>query len=193
MSERRERFHRIYDANYERILGYALRRTATVEDAYDVVSETFLIAWRRLDDVPDGERARLWLYGTARNVLTNQHRSQRRQRRLTGRLGEHLSQEPDASCALDANCTLDAAVVVAFSRLRSGDREVLLLAGWEDLDAGQIAEALGCKPPTARVRLHRARRRFATELEKEGVKPRSWTGHEPRRWATARPDTEEAL
>ncbi|HSH59182.1 MAG TPA: sigma factor, partial [Acidimicrobiales bacterium] len=73
MSERRERFHRIYDTNYERILGYALRRTATVEDAYDVVSETFLTAWRRLDDVPDGERARLWLYGTARNVLTNQH------------------------------------------------------------------------------------------------------------------------
>src|SRR5204863_40653 len=62
---RRERFERIYRANYEPILGYARRRTGP-DEAADVLAETFLVAWRRLDTVPDGHEARLWLYGTAR-------------------------------------------------------------------------------------------------------------------------------
>src|SRR5437868_9430986 len=75
--ERRDRFNVLYEANYERILGYALRRTQHA-DALDVVSETFIIAWRRLARVPDGDEARLWLYGTARRVLANHQRSRRR-------------------------------------------------------------------------------------------------------------------
>lgn len=63
--DRQERFRVVYDDNYELILGYALRRTDTADDAADVVADTFLVAWRRLDDVPKGEQARLWLYGTA--------------------------------------------------------------------------------------------------------------------------------
>jgi len=54
----RERFTAIYEANYHRILGYALRRTSR-DDTADVVAETFLVAWRRLGDVlpvPSGRR-----------------------------------------------------------------------------------------------------------------------------------------
>ena len=64
MSGRRERFERLYDACYAPVLGYACRRTDSIDDARDVVSETFMTAWRRLDEVPDGDRARLWLFGT---------------------------------------------------------------------------------------------------------------------------------
>ena len=64
--DRRRRFEDIYTANCTPILGYALRRTGSGDDAADIVAETFLTAWRRLDDVPPGDEARLWLYGVAR-------------------------------------------------------------------------------------------------------------------------------
>ncbi|MDP8929813.1 MAG: sigma-70 family RNA polymerase sigma factor [Actinomycetota bacterium] len=192
MADRQDRFRRIYDSNYERILGYALRRTDTFDDAHDVVSETFLVAWRRLDEVPHGERARLWLYGTARRVLANQYRGRRRQRRLTDQLltePHRLAGSTDESVAASEAEQIGA----AFSRLADHDRELLLLVGWEGLSSDELAQTLGCSRATVRVRLHRARKRFAKELEKQGVKRSKSTGHEPSRWASARPDPEEAL
>ena len=50
--EREERFRELFNAYYHQVLGYALRRAASRDDAADVVAETFLVAWRRLDDLP---------------------------------------------------------------------------------------------------------------------------------------------
>src|SRR5918999_3175285 len=83
-SHRRTRFRTVYEANYHRVLGFVLRRTANREDAEDVVAETFLTAWRRLEQMPAGGEARLWLYGVARRALANQQRGERRRVRLTG-------------------------------------------------------------------------------------------------------------
>ncbi|MER5623843.1 sigma factor [Streptosporangium sp. NPDC002544] len=68
----RDRFEAIYDAHYPAIHQYAARRTGCPDDAADVISETFLTAWRRIGDVSEGERALLWLYGVARRVPANQ-------------------------------------------------------------------------------------------------------------------------
>lgn len=89
-SRRRRRFEALYAENSPLILAYALRRTDDHADAADVVAETFLAAWRRLDDVPDGDRARMWLYGTARRVLSNHHRGHRRARKLSERVAQDL-------------------------------------------------------------------------------------------------------
>lgn len=191
MTDRRERFERIYDVNYGSVLGYALRRTDTAEDAHDVVSDTFLAAWRRLDDVPGGDRARLWLYGTARKVLANHYRSRRRQHRLSVRLQSDLPRITEAVAPVHPGGDIRA-IAAAFARLRDTDRELLLLVGWEELDTSQLAEVLGCTATAARVRLHRARRRFASQLAQEGVKHPGASGHESPRRATARPDVEEA-
>src|ERR1700735_4326130 len=56
------------------ILGCAPRRTHNPADAADVIAETFLTAWRRLDAVPPGDEARLRLYGVARRVLAHYRR-----------------------------------------------------------------------------------------------------------------------
>jgi RNA polymerase sigma factor (sigma-70 family) len=157
---RRERFEQIYRANYEAILGYARRRTAP-DEAADILAETFLVAWRRLDAVPDGEAARLWLYGTARRVLANHERARRRRGRLDARLRE--AREVTAAPSGDR-----ATLAAAFGRLSEQEREVLSLAGWEGLDAKQIGAVLGCSANAARIRLHRARRRLAGELERAG-------------------------
>lgn len=195
--DRRERFTALFEATYDRVLGYALRRADGEADAHDVVAETYLVAWRRLEDVPDGDRARLWLYGTARRVLANQHRARRRREQLTARVaadpavgGLVGARSPDpAERAVDG----DRRVAAAFARVPEAHREVLVLVGWEGLDAGEVAEVLGCTRTTARVRLHRARRRFAAELAAEEVERPAAAGHLTARRVTARPRTEEAL
>lgn len=75
---RRVRFTDLFDRTHAPLLAYAVRRVADPADAADVVAETFLVAWRRLDDVPAGEAARPWLYGVARRVLANHYRGERR-------------------------------------------------------------------------------------------------------------------
>ncbi len=190
---RQERFQVIFDDNYELILGYALRRTDTADDAADVVADTFLAAWRRLDDVPEGERARLWLYGAARRVLSNHYRGLRRQRRLADRLRADLPRLVADIPAPAYEGSDTGRIAAAFGRLTPADRDLLILVGWEGVDPAQVADVLGCTRATARVRLHRARKRFTKALETEGVQRNDAAGHEPSRWATARPGTEETL
>jgi RNA polymerase sigma factor (sigma-70 family) len=175
---RRERFRILYEANYARILGYALRRCPDPEDAADVVSETFLTAWRRLDAVPP-EEARLWLYGTARRVLANQRRGRRRRRQLGERLREALGQA--ASPAPEREGRLGD-VASAFACLSDGDREILALAAWEGFGAAELGRVIGCSENAARIRLHRARRRLEGHLQAgeagfELVKRRAPHGH----------------
>jgi RNA polymerase sigma factor (sigma-70 family) len=101
--------------------------------------------------------ARAWLYGIARKVLANQRRGQQRRERLTGRLRiEHRLATTDDSDS--------SAVATAFAQLTDDEREVLALAAWEGLDAGEIGTVLECSRNAARIRLHRARKRLAGEL-----------------------------
>jgi RNA polymerase sigma factor (sigma-70 family) len=167
--ERRRRFEAIYAANCGPILGYALRRTGNGDDAADVVAETFLTAWRRLDDVPAGDEARLWLYGVARRVLANHHRGERRR----SELGDRLRLDLSAVCLDPEYPGRLADVATAFRSLPDADREVLALAGWEGLDNGQIAAVLGCSRNAVRIRLHRARAKLAEAMDRQPDKPSS--------------------
>jgi RNA polymerase sigma factor (sigma-70 family) len=169
-SSRRDRFEVLYVENYHRVLGYALRRVG-FDDATDVVAETFLVAWRRLDELPTGEPARLWLYGTARRVISNQRRAGRRRERL----GERLQSEAGRTVA-EAGIEVGDCAGAAFASLKVQEREVLALLAWEGLDAGEIAHVLGCSRNAARIRIHRARRRFARELARAQVAKRNALG-----------------
>lgn len=170
--ERRRRFEEIYAACHDPVLGYLLRRTASGEDAADVLAETFLTAWRRLDDVPGGEEARPWLYGVARRVLANHHRGERRRTALGDRLRADLAEVVQPAPGGDL-----ATIASTFRELPETDREVLSLVAWEGLDTGQIATVLGCSRNAVRVRLHRARRRLASALERHEAT--AWTPTAP--------------
>jgi len=148
------RFTALFDATYQALLGYAVRRVADPEDAADVVAETYLVAWRRLDDVPEGADARPWLFGVARNVLANYYRAGRRRTVLAHRLRETLRTDlPQLPAA-------PTAVGLAMARLGEDDRELLRLVAWEGLAREEIAMVLRVPRATVRVRLHRARRRL---------------------------------
>ncbi|QKW41042.1 sigma-70 family RNA polymerase sigma factor [Actinomadura sp. NAK00032] len=161
MDDREARFEAIYAATYEPILGYVLRRCASPDDAADVVAETFTIAWRRLGEIPPGGRARLWLYGVARRVLANHWRGEAQRRRRTTSLRHDLR---DEIAAVGADPVEASAIADAFRQLSDDDRELLRLVAWEGLDHSAIAAVLGCSTGAARVRLHRARKRFSRAL-----------------------------
>ncbi|MEW2352856.1 sigma-70 family RNA polymerase sigma factor [Spirillospora sp. NPDC029432] len=169
MGERETAFEALYAATYEPILGYALRRCASPDDAADVVAETFTVAWRRFGEIPPGDRARLWLYGVARRVLANHRRSAERHRLHTTGLRDEI-----AAVAV-SDPAEGAAIAQAFGGLSDGDREVLALVAWEGLDHTALAAVLGCSAGAARVRLHRARRRLARALRSAGVDHRPVT------------------
>jgi RNA polymerase sigma factor (sigma-70 family) len=164
MPQRQARFEALYAANHAPILGYALRRTANPDDAADILSETFLTAWRRLDELPLGDAARLWLYGGARRVLANYYRGERRRSALADRLRTELASSYVPS-ELDGE---SAEITAALRRLPPRHRELLTLNAWEGLDYGEIATVLGCSRNAARIRLHRARIRLAAELASAG-------------------------
>jgi RNA polymerase sigma factor (sigma-70 family) len=161
-TERERRFDSLFAAYGSDIVAYCGWRAASASDAEDATAEVFLTAWRRLDDVPEGDAARVWLYAAARRVLANQRRSSRRRVALNERLALKADSAPLESPPLDHE---EALVHEALGRLGSRDREVLLLAEWEGLSPAQIAGVLGCLTVTARGKLHRARRRFRAVFE----------------------------
>jgi RNA polymerase sigma-70 factor (ECF subfamily) len=152
---REARFTRLYEQHYETVRRYVWRRDPALTD--DVVAETFLVAWRRLDEVP--EHAAPWLIGVARNVRRNARRSVRRQEAVGARLADAVPPLDEGNAPREA-----AAVAAALEGLPPRDREVLLLSVWDGLDRASIAAALGCSQANVSVRLHRARRRFARAL-----------------------------
>lgn len=157
------RFRRLYEESYRPLFAYALRRVPAPEYASDVVAETLLIAWRRLDVVPAGSDALPWLYGVARRVLANQERGLRRAERLSQRLLELPRSQGDVESEM-ALRERYRVLLVAFERLDGLDQEVLRLAAWEGLSAAEMADVLACSENAATLRLHRARARLAEAM-----------------------------
>lgn len=135
---------------------YAARRVPP-DDVHDLVADTFLTAWRRLDEVP--EDAVPWLFGSARRHIANRRRSTRRRQALDVR----LANEPSPS-RIEAS-HVDERIVAAIGRLPEAEREAMMLVAWDGLDPKRAAKAAGCGSGTFRVRLHRARSRLKRELE----------------------------
>lgn len=156
-------FKTLFDRHHRAVLGYALRRTSDPHDAADVVAETFLVAWRRLADVPAESDASAWLFGVARRVLANHRRGERRRTDLSARLGAQLAVQLAASPLPEpATC---GQLAPALAQLSDDDREILLLSAWEGLAPAEIASALGLSGSTTRSRLRRARQRLERLLD----------------------------
>jgi RNA polymerase sigma-70 factor, ECF subfamily len=148
------RFEQIYEEHREAVRAF-VRRRAPESLVEDVVSETFLVCWRKLDRVP--EEPLPWLYAVARKTLANQRR--------------RLAREPRVGAADPVSAVAapepvgDNALAAAFAALSERDREVLRLIAWEGLSLSQAAVVLGCSALACRVRYHRAKTRLARRLE----------------------------
>lgn len=139
------------------------RRRVGADAAADIVSSTFLVACRRLDDMPAGN-ARPWLYAIARLVIANELRGRRRREQLDERVARTSPEStPDEIDAITDRLRVHAAL----ARLSELDQEALRLTEWEQLSAHEAAQVLGCTVIAFKARLHRARRRFTAALRAE--------------------------
>ena len=150
-------FSELYEQFAGHVLAYA-RRHASRDDAQDVVAETFHVAWRRRDVVPDEPLP--WLIGVAHNVLRSQWRTARRT--TPADTLERLADEAGDSQEVGVERRLE--LVQLLAKLPDHEREALLVA-WDDLSADQAARVLRMSAWAVRVRIHRARKRLQAVKE----------------------------
>ena len=153
MSEEHE-FEALFRETRAPLLGYLTRRTAA-EDAADLLAEVYLVAWRRRADLPRGDERRLWLFGVARRLVAEHHRS------AGARSDAERGVVPPAPRGEDD--ARGAAVRRALDTLSDLDRELVTLTTWEGLSPAEAGRVVGVTAGTARVRLHRARGRLARQ------------------------------
>ncbi|HKR98995.1 MAG TPA: sigma-70 family RNA polymerase sigma factor [Candidatus Dormibacteraeota bacterium] len=159
---REQRFNALYSVCAAPVYAYACRRVG-LDGAEDVVADTFAVAWRRLDSVP--EPALPWLLATARRVIANRARGERRRLRLFERMRSEARWQPQV---VDADAGHFADVMNALGTLSPREREAILLVAWDGLSGAEAAAAAGCSRAAFAVRLHRARRRLRKQLGSAG-------------------------
>jgi RNA polymerase sigma-70 factor (ECF subfamily) len=167
--ERADVFAALWDAHAARVQAYARRRVGP-DLAEEVVAETFLVAWRRLDRVAPDPLP--WLLVVARNTIANQRRATGRRDALTVELAGFAA-VVTTTAAPDVGVVERQALLRALAALSAAEREALLLVGWDGLEAADAAAVAGCSVSAFRMRLSRARRRLAAAAD-EVPEP---TGH----------------
>jgi RNA polymerase sigma factor (sigma-70 family) len=177
--EQRARFEALARVVTVPLHRYLLRR-ADPDQVDDILSETLLVLWRRIGDVPGLDPERIpepdpdavlpWCYGVARGCLANARRADRRRRSLLERLTWTA-----AGTARETGDADHTALHAALDQLRALDREIVLLWAYEELTPSRIAEVTGLSANAVSIRLHRAKKKLAARLErKAGARP----GHE---------------
>jgi RNA polymerase sigma-70 factor, ECF subfamily len=162
-------FHELFQAAYDDLLCFVERRTVLAV-AEDVVSEPFLVAWRRQQDVPSPDQARGWLFTVAYNLLRNRQRSEQRQQNVALR----ILREPEGPATGDADAVAaHVDLTRAWQRLSPADQEALALTAIEDLTGPQAAHVLGITRTAFSLRLLRARRRLRRHLHHQPASERN--------------------
>lgn len=151
------RFEELW-VHHRELLAFIRRRT-DLDVAEDVLSETYLVAWRRIDDVPDD--ARPWLFTVARNIIRNQYRAASRQRDVAVRIAEETTPDEGIEGAIATRTDL----VGAWKQLTAAEQEVLAMVAWDELSHREAAQILTISSSAFAVRLFRARRRLLHLIE----------------------------
>ena len=162
-----ERFTALFDTFSPRVFAY-IRRHIERSLVEDIVSDTFLVAWRRLHEMPEDPLP--WLLVVARNALANQRRTIARHDRIQLETSA-LERLVSTDLAVDEVVIARTTMLNALTSLTSAEREALLLVAWDGLSAAEAAEVAGCSSRTFAVRLHRARRRLDRAIATAGGEP----------------------
>jgi RNA polymerase sigma factor (sigma-70 family) len=159
----RAAFEQLFDAHYAELERFVRRRLSDQSAAEDVLTDAFLVVWRRWDDVPDP--ALPWLYGICSRVLATHQRSAARRSRLSRRLAAMPIDETRDPAETRAE---QETISIAFAALSEEQREVLRLIAWDGLSTAEAAQVLDCTPGAFRLRLMRARQALTKQLALDG-------------------------
>lgn len=158
-----ERFRSVYEEHYPRVLAYATSLVGR-HVGEDITSETFTVAWRRLNDLPHPPLP--WLLGVARNLVRELRRRDAVRYMAAAEEAQRLTSGDQTHVGDVAAVVADRHVALqALASLPEADRELLTLIAWQGLSTRDAARVLKCTGPTLTVRLYRARRRLEKALE----------------------------
>ena len=149
-----QRFDELYQAYLDPIFGYLYRRTLHRETAEDLTSTVFLRALEKIRSFdPKRGPLRAWLYGIAKNALTDHLRSTK----------QTVDIDAILDLASDEDSSKRAKIAVDVERLHSAlsaldpiKREIVLLRVWEDLPYREIAAIVGKSEGNCKVLFSRA-------------------------------------
>lgn len=148
-----------FEDHFEAISRYCHRRLPAA-DANDATAQVFAVAWRRIDDMPEGGQTLPWLYGVARRQVSSTRRSSRRLANLRAKLSSQAHHHEPGPEAVIIRNDEQANLVEALATLRPQDQEILRLRAYEHLSIAEVAQVLGCSVEAAKKRSARAMKRF---------------------------------
>ena len=160
-------FAELFEMHQARVYRRALGLLENVHDAEEVTSSVFFELWRKQRAVRLVEGSVLpWLIVTTVNTARNHRRSTVRYRRLVASLPRGV-QTADAQLVALGNLeneVLGIRLANALAQVAATDVALLVLTAFDGLSVAQAANAVGIKPGTARMRLHRTRQRLQADL-----------------------------
>ncbi len=186
VSDEEERFRALFGEHYRAVARFVRTRGHGSGDADDLVAGTFEVAWRQMDQVPRGREALPWLLGVARNLSRNAWRKSRREASFIDALSTVTV--PWVEMPIEGRAA-SADVMSALARLKTVDRDLILLVAWDELSPAEAGQVLGLRPVTARSRLHRARQRLSGLLQESATSP---AGTPPLSSLTSEPRQEDS-
>ena len=157
-----ETFSELYRRTHVDVLAFLLRRCPSPDDAADCLAETYLVAWRKRDQMPAGAETRPWLFGVARNVMRRDKELHQRTAAAASALAAELERTATVGPAPDL--TQPDVVTAALRDLPPLDQEIITLLVWEELTPREVAAVVGLSPNLVRVRAHRARAKLRAAL-----------------------------
>lgn len=177
-----ETFSELYRRTHVDLLAFLLRRCSSAEDASDCLAETYLVAWKKRDQMPIGAETRPWLFGVARNVMRRGNELHARTAAAASALAAEV-ERAGAVCPAPELAGPDP-VIAAIRRLPELDQEIITMLMWDELPPREVATILGLTPNVVRVRAHRARAKLKAALANPRPDGDAEPGPHPERAAT---------
>jgi RNA polymerase sigma-70 factor, ECF subfamily len=163
-------FTELFEQHRGGVHAFLLARTSDREVARDLLQDTFLRLWRRLDEIGglERERQRAWIYAVARNLVIDRYRADGTRRATLAAIADEAPRtgtaQVDAADQLAARDEL-AFLQGAIAALPEDERVILTMSVVAEMTSQQVGEALDLPAGTVRYKLHRARARLAEQLE----------------------------
>jgi RNA polymerase sigma factor (sigma-70 family) len=161
-------FEVFYREHLEAVQRYVARRVAYPHLAADLTADVFLAAVDSAASYcPDRGTPGSWLLGIARHVLATEFRRQSRDRNVLRRMSGRRLLDADSLARIEERIDAEREARNLYNALASlprRDRALMELVAVDGLSVAEAAAVLGVKPGTARVRLHRSRKRVQAQL-----------------------------
>lgn len=159
----------LYRTHVRSVARWAERLAGPELDVEDIVHEVFTIAYERVSGFRGDSSLATWLFGITDKVVRHRRRKDRWRRWLRGSADEaagHLPTTAQDPLRVVERQEAAARVYAILNTLADRDRQILILCELEEMRAEEVGKLLGIAPGNARLRLHRARSRFAHAHQK---------------------------